>query len=166
MSARMLTISAGIIVLVAAGAAYGGLTRSAGPNTQKQADLYAIEKIEKTWHRATSRKNLDLMMTLWAKNATFTIADQTYSGKKQIRAFLAKAGPFQPQNKWISDTPAYKMRVSVNGNKGTLYFECHYIDSVTGKLAIPPVGQDTGVRKINGKWLIVSAIGSSAVLKP
>jgi hypothetical protein len=166
MSLRTLSVTAGIVVLVGAGAAYGGLTRSAGPDPQKQADLYAIAKIESTWHRATSKKNLDLMMTLWAKNATFTIADHTYSGKAQIRAFLTKAGPFQPQNKWISDTPAYKMRISVSGNRGTLYFECHYIDVTTQKLAIPPVGQDSSVRKINGKWLIVSATGSSPVLKP
>ena len=55
------------------------------------------------------------------------------------------------------------MRITVNGNKGDLYLECHNTDSVPGKPAVPPVGQDPGVRKINGKWLIVSAVGSSAV---
>ena len=79
-----------------------------------------IENIERTWHKAASKKNLDLMMSIWAPNATMTIGGKTYTGKPAIRALLAKAGPFQPQNHWISDTAAYKIRVTVNGSKGTL----------------------------------------------
>ena len=45
---------------------------------QKQADLYQIDQIEVTWHKAASIKDLDLMMTLWAANATFQIGTQTY----------------------------------------------------------------------------------------
>ena len=33
-----------------------------------------------------------------------------------------------PQNHWQADTPSYKIKATVNGDKGTLYFECHYID--------------------------------------
>ena len=98
-------------------------------------------------------------------NATFTIAGQSYKGKKAIRQVFAKAGPFQPQNHWESDTPAYKIRITVNGNRGTLYFECHYIDVDTQKVAIA-VGADQDVRKVNGKWLITKAIASSVTLKP
>jgi hypothetical protein len=152
----------GVGVLIAGQGAWG---KSSGTNTQKLADLYKIDQIEKTWHRAASRKNLDLMMTLWARKATFTIAGKTYIGKAAIRQVFAKAGPFQPQNHWESDTPAYKVRATVNGNKGTLYFECHYIDVDTGKVAIA-VGADQDVRKINGKWVITKAIASSVTLKP
>jgi SnoaL-like domain len=152
----------GVGVLIAGQGAWG---KSSGTNTQKLADLYKIDQIEKTWHKAASRKNLDLMMTLWARKATFTIAGKTYIGKAAIRQVFAKAGPFQPQNHWESDTPAYKVRATVNGNKGTLYFECHYIDVDTGKVAIA-VGADQDVRKINGKWVITKAIASSVTLKP
>ena len=105
------------------------------------------------------------MMTLWAPNATLTIAGQTYSGRKAIRGVFEKAGPFQPQNHWESDTPAYKIRITVNGNRGTLYFECHYIDVKTQKVAAI-VGADQDVARVNGKWLITKLISSTATLKP
>ena len=31
-------------------------------------------------------------------------------------------------NNWISETPIYKVRITVNGDRGTLYFECHYVN--------------------------------------
>ena len=152
----------GVGVLIAGQGAWG---KSSGTSAQKLADKYKIDQIEKTWHKAASRKNVDLMMTLWAPHATFTIAGQTYRGKKAIRQVFTKAGPFQPQNHWESDTPAYKIRITVNGNRGTLYFECHYVDVDTGKVAAT-VGADQDVRKINGRWLITKAIASSVTLKP
>jgi len=72
----------------------------------------------------------------------------------------------------VETTPAatgaakkHKIRVTVNGNTGTLYFECHYIDVDTQKVAAA-VGADQDVRKINGRWLIIKAIASSVTLKP
>jgi ketosteroid isomerase-like protein len=150
----------GVGVLIAGAGAWG---KGSGPSAQTLADKYQIDQIEKTWHKAASRKNLDLIMTLWAPNATFTIAGQTYRGKKAIRQVFAKAGPFQLQNHWESDTPAYKIRITVNGNRGTLYFECHYIDVDTGKVAAT-VGADQDVRKINGKWLITRSVAAPATL--
>src|SRR5437879_234406 len=152
----------GLGVLIAGNGAWG---RGSGTTAQKLAEMYRIDQIEKTWHKAASTKNIDLMMSLWAPNATFTIAGQTYSGKKAIRQVFAKAGPFQAQNKWESDTPAYKIRITISGNRGTLYFECHYVDVVTGKV-MATVGADQDVRKINGRWLITKSIGSSVTLKP
>jgi ketosteroid isomerase-like protein len=146
-------------------AGYGAWAKSSSTASQQLADRYKIDQIEKTWHKAASKKNLDLMMTLWAPKATFTIAGKTYKGRAAIRQVFAKAGPFQPQNHWESDTPAYKIRITVNGSRGTLYFECHYVDVDTGKVAIA-VGADQDVRKINGKWLITKAIASSVTLKP
>jgi ketosteroid isomerase-like protein len=161
---RKLLITAALVglgVLIASNGAWG---KSTGTSAQKLADRYKIDQIEKTWHKAASKKDVDLMMTLWARKATFTIAGKTYSGKKAIRQVFVKAGPFQSQNKWESDTPAYKIRITVNGDRGTLYFECHYIDVDTQKVAIA-VGADQDVRKIDGKWLITKAIASSVTLK-
>lgn len=152
----------GLGVLIAGNVAWG---KGSGTSVQKLADFYRIDSIEKTWHKAASRKDVNLMMTLWARNATATIAGQTYRGKKAIRALFEKAAPFQPQNHWESDTPAYKIRITVNGTRGTLYFECHYIDVDTGKVAIA-VGADQDVQKINGRWLITKLISSSVTLKP
>jgi hypothetical protein len=159
--------AAAIVVTVGALAACGG--SGGGGKTsaelQKEADLYQIDQLEQTWHRAASTHNIDLMMTIWAPDSSFTIGGETASGKAAVRKVLAAAGPFQPQNHWVSDTPAYKIRTTVNGNKGTLYFECHYVDVTTGKLA-KVVGADQDVEKINGKWLITNSVASSPTFKP
>ena len=162
---KRVLIGATVATLVFVGVGFGALSKTPGPSVQKLATLYQIDGIEKTWHKAASTKNLDLMMSLWAPNATQTLGGKTYTGKAAIRAVFAKAGPFQPQNHWISDTPAYKIRATVNGDKGTLYFECHYIDVDTGKVAAV-VGADLQVRKINGKWLITNLTASTVTLQP
>lgn len=146
--------------------ACGSSTSSASQKAlQKQADMYAIDQIERTWHKAASTHDLDLMMTLWAPKATFTFGGKTVTGKAAIREAIGKAGPFQPQNHWVSDTPAYKIRTSVNGDTGTLYFECHYVDTKTEKV-VAVVGADQDVRRINGRWLITSLTAASPTLSP
>jgi len=131
---------------------------------QKEADYYEIDQLEKTWHRASSRQNVDLMMTIWAPGATFSVGPDTYNGKAQIRAFfMHKAGPFKPKHQWVSETPAYKIRITANGDKGTLYFECHYADVKTGKV-VNTVAADQNVQKIAGKWLIASSSAAPATL--
>src|SRR3954447_5449431 len=125
------------LVLMISLAACGSSGNNSGSQqaTQRSADDYAIDQIEKTWHKAASTHDVSLMMTLWAPDATFNIGTETLTGKAQIRDFFVhKAGPFQPQNHWVSETPAYKIRDTVSGDKGTLYFECHYVDVKTGKV--------------------------------
>lgn len=159
--------SAGLVVVLALAACGGsGHKASSNQTLQRQADMLAIDQIERTWHKAASTKNVDLMMTIWAPDATFNLGTETLHGKAQIRDFFThKAGPFQPQNNWVSDTPAYKIRVTVNGDKGTLYFECDYIDVKTQKVA-SVVSADQNVQRINGKWLITSLAAATPKLGP
>ena len=156
-------VSVSLIALIVASCASPGGSPSVSSDLQKQADLYAINQIEVNWHKAASTKDLDLMMTLWADNATFTTASQTYAGKDQIRAFFAKAAPFQPANNWVSDTPAYKSITTVEGDKGTLYFQCDYIDVAT-KVVQVTVSADQEVARVNGKWVITAAISATPKL--
>jgi ketosteroid isomerase-like protein len=158
----------GVLGLVAALilSACGGSGNKSAANQQLQmeADSYAINKIEQTWHKASSTQNVDLMMTVWAPDATLNLGTETLTGKAQIRDFwVHKAGPFQPGHHWLSETPAYKVRITVNGDKGTLYFECHYVDVKTGKV-VSVVAADQNVQKINGKWLITSSAAAPATL--
>ena len=164
---RVLLIGGAIAAIVASFAACGGSSSGSATQAQaqKDAELYQIDQVEQTWHRAASTHNLDLMMSIWAPNATFTINGTTYTGKAAIRKFFEGAGPFLPQNHWVSDTPAYKIRTTVNGDKGTLYFECHYVDSKT-KVVQATVGADQDVKRINGKWLITNSAASSVTLTP
>jgi ketosteroid isomerase-like protein len=161
--------AAAVLVASLALAACGSVAASPSREqvkAQHDADLYGIEQIEVTWHKSASTHDLDLMMSLWADNATFTVGTATYSGKADIRNFFAtKAAPFQAGNNWVSETPAYKVRATVAGDKGTLYFECHYVDAAT-KLVKSVVGADQNVAKVNGQWLITSSVSASPVLAP
>ncbi len=152
------------VLLTACGGS--GKKSAAEQQAQQQSDLYAIDQIERTWHKAASTHNVDLMMSIWADDATFNLGTETLRGKAQIRNFWAhKAPPFQPGNHWVSDTPAFKIRTTVSGDKGTLYFECHYVDVKTGKVALV-VGADQNVERINGKWLITSLSAATPKLGP
>jgi hypothetical protein len=165
MSARNLVIAAALVALAAPFAAYGGWNLSSGAGIQQRAELYSITKVETTWHKATSKKNVNLMMSLWAPTGTLSLGGKTVKGSPAIREVMSKAGPFQPQNHWVSETPAYKMRATVVGNKATLYFECHYVDVETGKVVlVNGISQD--LQKIKGKWLITKVVSSTPILEP
>ena len=61
------------------------------------------------------------MMTIWAPSATFTQGPgQTMVGTEEIRRAWLATKPFDPTTHWVSETPAYKVRATVNGDKGTL----------------------------------------------
>lgn len=155
-------------LVVSLAACSGSSTDSASEQAmQRKADLYDIDQIEKNFHKATSKHDIDLMMSLWAPNATFTVGPgNTATGKEQIRnSWLKKSQAFEPTNHWVSDTAAYKIRITVNGDKGTLYFECHYIDPKTQEL-MSITGADQEVARIDGEWLITNMVGASATLSP
>ena len=133
---------------------------------QQQADLYAIHQIQTTFHEALSKKDIELMMSVWAPNATITVGPgQTLTGTDEIRQNWLDSKPFQPTTQWVPETPAYKTRVTANGDKGTLFFECHMIDVKTHQ-AVVLSGADTQVAKIDGRWLIASFVGATGTLIP
>jgi len=152
----------------------GGVTACGGSGTgspadfvlQKEADKYEIGQIEKSFHQAMSRKDIELLMRVWAPNATLTIGPgRTATGKAQIRAFWLKSTPFKPETHWVSSHPAYKLQITVNGDRGTLHFECHFIDVKTGKVA-SVTAADQDVARIGGRWLVTNMVGGTAELKP
>ena len=152
----------------------GGVTACGGSGTsssadfvlQREADKYAIGQIEKSFHQAMSKKDIDLLMRVWAPNATMTVGPGvTVTGKAQIRAFWLKSTPFKPETHWVSDHPAYKLLVTVSGDRGTLRFECHFIDVKTRKVAAVTAA-DQDVARIGGHWLVTNMVGGTAELKP
>ncbi len=157
---------AGIAVALTTGCGSSDNASDAGGTVQRDADLYQIDRIEEQFHRATSTQNLKLMMSLFAPGAVFNVDQKALTGKPEIRQWFATDNKaFKPGHHWESDTPSYKLRSTVNGNKGTLYFECHYIDTNTHKV-VAYVGVDHDVQKIKGKWLIVDSVVSKPSLSP
>ena len=97
--------------------------------------MWEIDKIEKDFHEATSLKDIDLMMSLYAPNATFTVGGERprWAWTRSGNSGLTKSPAFDPANNWVSDHPAYKLEVTVNGDRGTLHFECHFVDAETAE---------------------------------
>jgi uncharacterized protein (TIGR02246 family) len=161
--AAVAAVAVAVGVLVGALAASGGSSASSASEEQmrRNADLWEIDQLQRSFHRATTTKNVDLMMTLYAPDATFTLPGDIAAGKKEIRQFWLTSGSMT--NNWISETPIYKVRITVNGDRGTLYFECVYVDPKTGKV-VSTTAADSDVARINGRWLITNLAGASATL--
>ena len=158
----------GVLVIVAlAFSACGGSNGSSVSDRalERKADTYAISQIERSFHEAISKKDIDEMVSLFAPNATGTFGPgKTVTGKGQIREVWLKSVPFKPETHWLSDHPAYKLKVTVDGDRGTLHFECHFIDVDTGKVAALTAG-NLDVARIDGDWLITNFVGSTSELK-
>jgi len=154
------------VVLVACGGSGSG---SNDASERRFQDMWEIDQIEKQFHQATSEKNIDMMLSLYAPNATFTVGGgETAVGIDEIREFWTTKSPaFDADNTWVSDHPAYKMEITVNGDRGTLHFECHFIDAGdgpdSGQVAAITAG-DADVARIDGKWLITNFVGGSTEL--
>jgi ketosteroid isomerase-like protein len=158
----------GVVLISVVLAACGGPNTLSGAEQDQQrlADMWQIDQIEKRFHQATTKKDIDQMMSLYAPNATMTVgAGETASGLEEIRQFwLTRAATFEPTNNWISDHPAYKLEITVNGDRGTLHFECHYVDAETSEV-VSVTAADLDVARIDGEWLITNMIGGSTVLE-
>ena len=165
---RTLLIGSACVALALSLAGCGGSNDSSTSqdDVQHQADLYAIGELEKAFHQGLSQKDIDMFMSIWAPTATFTAGPgKTFTGKEQIRSHWLGTTPFKPETSWVSETPAYKIRVTVNGDRGTLYFECHFVD-VRTHLANPISAVDAQVARVDGEWMITNLVGASATLTP
>ena len=159
-------VAVGIGALVGALAASGGSSASSTSEEQmrRNADLWEIHELEKKFHRSTTKHDIDLMMSVYAPNATLVSASTTSVGRKQIRDYwLNTSKSFK--NDWISSTAAYKVKITVFGDRGTLFFECHYLDAETNKVTLVTAA-DADVARINGRWLVTHLSGASATLRP
>jgi hypothetical protein len=122
--------------------------------------MYDISHIERSFHESISKKDIDELVGLFAPNATGTFGPgRTVTGTKQIRAVWLKSEAWKPETHWLSDHPAWKLKVTVNGDRGTLHFECHFVDVDSKKVAVFTAG-NLDVAKIDGKWLITNFVGS------
>ena len=164
---RKLLIGSAAVALLAALSGCGGTATNSTfeRGIQRQVDSYAISQIERDFHEAISKKDVDQMVGLFAPNATGTFGPgKTVTGKPQIRKVWLKSVAFAPETQWLSDHPAYKLKVTIDGDRGTLHFECHFVDIKTGKVAAVTAGS-LDVARINNRWLVTNFVGSTSELK-
>lgn len=135
---------------------------TAAPATSQEnaADVLAVRNVEIQFHQAGSvlpRKDLDLMMSLYADDAVLTDTahgDKQYKGKPEVRRYFETvAAPFRPENHWIGYTPAMRIRADVMGDHATLYFQCLWMDVDKNAIGAHAFSDMTLV-KVNGKWLV------------
>lgn len=165
---RKLLIVGVLGVMVVAFAACGDSGSDAETDAlQRKADSFEIDSIEKRFHQAMATKDIDQMMSLWAPNATLTIGPElTGAGLDEIRSYwLDESVAFKPETTWVSDHPAYKLEITVNGDRGTLHFECHFVNYETGEMEAVTVA-DQDVARIDGRWLITNMVAGSTELAP
>lgn len=164
---RKLLMGGALGALVVALSACGGSSGTSEKTeaVYRKADLYEISQIERSFHEAISKKNIEQLVSLFAPNATGTFGPgKTVAGEEQIREVWLKSVAFQPETHWLSDHPAYKLKATVDGDRGTLHFECHFIDIDTGEIAALTAG-NLDVARIDGRWLITNFLGSTSELK-
>ena len=105
------------------------------------------------------------MVNLFAPNATGTFGrGKTVAGKEQIRKYWLGSTAFKPETRWLTTHPAYKMKVTIDGDRGTVHFECHFLDVKKKKVAAVTAGT-ADLARINNRWLITNFVGSTAELK-
>jgi ketosteroid isomerase-like protein len=156
-----------VVALISFAACRGASGDDVTEAMQQKADYWEIDQIEKSFHEATTKKDIDQMMSLWAPSATLTAGPGlTAAGTDEIRqAWLDESLAFAPATHWISDHPAYKLEITVNGDLGTLHFECHYVDMDTEAMALV-TSADLDVARIDGRWLITNMVAGSTELTP
>jgi hypothetical protein len=159
----------GAIVLSAALVLTAGAVAVAGqqsPATQRDLPGAAgIYQLQADFHRAATAKDLDLMMSLWDDQATLTVAGTTHTGKDEIRALLATHPAFNPANHWVALTRSPHFRITASGTRGTLYFECYYVD-LASKQVMLSLGATTKVVRVDGRWLFRDFISAPVTIAP
>lgn len=155
----------GALMLLGVLAGCGGDGDSAAASElNKAADDYQITQMVTAWHEAVTIKDVDLAMSLFADDAVFTAAGKSHAGKDEIRRFLStQVAPFKPENQWTSLTHTPDIRHTITGDRGTLYFECHYFDIGTRQL-VNSVSGDTRIVRRDGEWRFTSLVVGNAIL--
>ena len=116
--------------------------------------LAQIKDLEVTIHRAQTAKDVDAFMSVWDADASLTTGGKTYTGTQEIRDFWATISPaFKPANNWIELTATPRIMASVDGDKGTLRFECYFLDIPTRVVKGISVVNSSVVQR-DGRWLL------------
>ena len=125
-----------------------------------------IYELQAAFHRAKSHQDIDLMVSLWADDATLTFNGKEYAGKEGVRGLFLNSGSWLHHR--ISLVASFKDQIDVQGDTAFLYFECH--DVALDNNDVGPQGtivthlSNYGtIRNIAGSWLFWQMhFGSSA----
>lgn len=156
--------------LGAAALAVPGFASAGAPSLPESQQVGEIYQLQAAFHRAKTTQDLDLMMSLWADDATFVNKSngQTYVGANQIRGFWQVSGSFTHHR--FSLVPSFKTTIQVHGDEAFLYFECHDVgefqtagfDEPNTKTIINDSYLAGTLRHTQGAWLFWSMTAGSS----
>jgi hypothetical protein len=128
-----------------------------------------IYQLQAAFHRAKTMQDIELMMSLWAEDATFNSQgdpNSPYVGSDSLRGFWLNSGSFK--NHRLSLVPSFKTQITVQrDDEAWLYFECHDVgdfDQPTRAIASDTFLAGT-VKNLQGQWVFWDmTAGSSSPL--
>ena len=141
------------------------LAQVEGPSSPV-GDIYQLQA---AFHRAKTMQDIDLMMSLWAADATFNSQgdpNSPYVGSDSLRGFWLNSSSFK--NHRLSLVPSFKTQILLRGDdEAWLYFECHDVgdyDQPNRTIAGDTFLAGT-IRSIGGNWVFWDmTAGSSSPL--
>ncbi len=115
------TILASCCLLCALAATSLGVPGNANPPSAK----LALRELQSDFHEAVTCGDYDLLFSLWAEDAVFTIPAGTFVGPTEITDFFASSPLWGGATSLSSN---YKWLYGVNNNTATFVFECVIVD--------------------------------------
>jgi SnoaL-like domain len=130
-----------------------------------------IYQLQSAFHRAKTMQDLDLMMSLWAPDATLNSQgdpNSPYVGAESQRAFWLNSGSWKTHR--LSLVPSFKIQIDVKSDDAAwLYFECHDVDDFdqSNRSIVADLFMAGTVKLVDGKWMFWDMTsGSGATLSP
>jgi ketosteroid isomerase-like protein len=151
--------AAGAVVGAAALAVPGLASAGVSHGSEQIGEIYQLQA---DFHRAKSHAlidpgAIDLMVSLWADDCTFTFNGTTFTGKDAVRTFFLNSGSWHHNR--MSFVPSFKDQIEVHGDTAFLYFECHDValdtnDPGGAQFAVVTHLTNFGMlRNVSGSWL-------------
>lgn len=157
------SIAAAIILAIVGPQVLPLRAQVSGPESTQVGEIYELQA---AFHRAKTTQDINLMMSLWDSNGTLNVQgdpNSPYVGFEQIKSFWENSGSFT--NHRFSLVPSFKTQINVQGDLGSLYFECHDVgnfDQANRFIASDTFLAGT-VRKLGGKWVFSNMTAGKAV---
>ena len=153
---RLLGLAVSSTAAGVAGMVLPRIALAAGPESVQVAEIYQLQA---AFHRAKTNQDIDLMMSLWAPEATLHVQgnpNSPYVGMVRLRSFWQNSPSFTHRR--LSLVPSFKTQINVLGDEAWLYFECHDIGNYD--LATRFIAGDTflagTLRNVGGSWLFAN----------
>jgi len=115
--------------------------------------LAQIERVEAAMVDAGTARDMDRLISLFARDAVLTSGGRTYSGVDEIKGYFRRSGLFLVDTPSTGYAPAGRVRMIESGDRAILQLECVWVDSRTQAVKSRLVSTDVLARR-GSTWVI------------